>query len=822
LGTGDRAAGLLPALAEPNPLLDAARRVATGGPGGVVFVAGKPGSGRTNVLQDLAERDHGGTKIIAGSFASGRYESWSTPTDGARDSSRVRRIAEATLRLSGPTLSLVATLGHVAPLELVASVDALVVEILGALPERGGRSDDSEIAGAGTVWDLLRTTATEEPTICILDDFDHAEASAWLTRELFSFAEEVRDLPFLLVASYEHFDEAPSNVRSLADALVSTGAAHRITPGPITVEDLHKWLGTGSDEVAELLHEATAGDRELLGRLWREWLDRGVVEHTERRWTFVAGSNPRALAPLAVTDRRIGASAKTADFTRLAELRTLLAWAALEGPVFTARALAAAMDRDPNELIDRLDEALATAEPDAVLAEVPPEEMLADGVWRYRFTSRLDWRALSRLRADEQTGRSLKYAEALVQVYGDRPETARRIAQLFAAGGRPNEHYRVIAEVGSNVDQARWQAAFVIAMPKDDWSDREYLHAARLLLAVFDNFWLRMPSSESNMLAEHARRYASEAADSGTHAEALRAKGVSEVDNPDSGLRDLTEARDQFAALGRRRDEITAEIDIAFLQSAHRHWDDAERGYRAALERSRATRSELLEGKAQLGLGELLGRQVEREAEAEDAFEQSVTLLEGATGSPSDILRARAGLAWIRWRQGRDPQARDAIAAHLDDIAKYRRTKLVTAALGKLAAIDFASGNIELARAEISQAISLNRTFDDQLNEALNWSSWGGICMRADGYMVEALVSESVAMHLLMRIGHPDDTSPLNAIGEMLPNVDLERELPAFLRSVVLAYDADQGASMRRAVETGSWQPDAPYMQHASRLLRVP
>jgi hypothetical protein len=825
LGTGDRAAGLLPALAEPGLLADAARKVAEGKPGGVVFVAGEPRSGRTSLLRAFAERDHDGTKVIAGSFASGSYESWSTLADHKPDVSRVRRIAETTIRLAAPAYDLVATTGlapALPPLTLVASIDTLVVEILGLLTRNGDESHrDPDTADTTTVWELLRTAASTGPTICVLDDFDHAEASKSLEREIFALARDMRGLPLALVASYEQFDDSRSRARELADTLVGIDRAHRITVGPVTIDDLRSGLGTDSDEVAHLLYAETGGDRELLDWLWREWLRLGIVESATRGWRFVPGSDPRALAPLTVTDRRIGVSARTDDFARLAELGALLGWAALEGPVFTAEALAAAMGRDPSEVIDQLDEALATDGPNAVLTEVPPGELLSDGVWRYRFRSRLDWRALARLGNDEEAARSLKYARALIQVYADRPETARTIAQLLAAGGEPDDRYRVIAEIGSNIDEARWHAACLIAMRKDDWDDREYLDAARHLLAAFQRFWLRMPLAESTMLAEHARSYASRMPDSGTYAEALVAAGVSKLDEPESALRDLTEARSRFVALGRRDDEIGAGLHLALVYSAHRRWDDAEREYRAALDRARATGNQLREGEAQLGLGELLNREADREADSESAFEQSVTLLEGANASISEILRARAGLAWIRWRQRGDPQARDAIAAHLEDISRDKRTKLTTGALVKLAAIDFAAGKAAVARDEISRAISLNRAFDDRLNEALNWSSWGGICMRADGHMTEALVSECVAMLLLMLLEHPDDQGPSATIEEMLPGVNLESELPDLLRAVVLAYTADDGASMRRAVETGSWPSDAPYVQHAARILHA-
>ena len=98
-----------------------------------------------------------------------------------------------------------------------------------------------------------------------------------------------------------------------------------------------------------------------------------------------------------------GDEAAAAAVTRAVRrgLRKLLAHAALEGPVFTADAIARVLRRDRDDVIDLLDDALLHDDehPDGVVHEAGSIDVDDDHgakrhLWLYRFDAELDWLTL--------------------------------------------------------------------------------------------------------------------------------------------------------------------------------------------------------------------------------------------------------------------------------------------------------------------------------------------------------------------------------------------------------------------------------------------
>src|SRR5439155_24696635 len=142
--------------------------------------------------------------------------------------------------------------------------------------------------------------------------------------------------------------------------------------------------------------EVTGGRAEWAAQQWSDWCRRGVVlqDEIEGRWRFATGGRERALDPIGeVLGHRLKRLLGTIDLRTLDRARELLACAALEGRHFTADAIARALRRDRDEVIDLLDDTLTRddSRPDGMLTEVGSvslrDETGERHLWLYCFNS---------------------------------------------------------------------------------------------------------------------------------------------------------------------------------------------------------------------------------------------------------------------------------------------------------------------------------------------------------------------------------------------------------------------------------------------------
>jgi hypothetical protein len=203
--------------------------------------------------------------------------------------------------------------------------------------------------------------------------------------------------------------------------------------------EISGWLGSMSFELLIALEEISEGTVGVLVELWDDWRRRGLIEQDDAgRWGVVGGIDRTLVDAADTLTDTLKSLLGTDDAHQLEDVRQLLACAALEGRTFTADAVAQALGRDRDEVIDFLDERLAV--------DVSGSELLeeADGVrivpvrgevrhlWRYRFVRSLDWR-IARERFSTTTEKcacARQLAAALSRLYAPQED---RIATTLAA-----------------------------------------------------------------------------------------------------------------------------------------------------------------------------------------------------------------------------------------------------------------------------------------------------------------------------------------------------------------------------------------------------
>lgn len=411
--------------------------------GQTIFLAGSSGSGRSALLRAIAAELRcvdPKPLVLAGSTASGRYEPW--------DVGRSRKFGHALSLLR----SVVSAAGPLTPAltlaaQIISASDAawqVVEEVRGY----GERTDPFVLLPR-----LLRRAAEHGPTVCLVDDADRA-ADEWRANLVMGFAREVSsELPLLLLLAVEGGSYPPdiSEATDTDEALDDDWALWRLTSQnlaewwalePLSVAELAEWTGPARAGVVDQLHKVTGGLPGWAAQLWEDWQRRGVVEadRTDGQWSFAPGrrEDAHALAPVrdVLTQRLHLVLGRREALQSVDRMFGMLAVAALEGTVFTADALADALDRPRDGVIGALEAVAASEErPLGLVVRFDARDSAAEhGLARYRFASELHRLALDRygLGDDSRRRYALRLAEALERLYGsDSHLVAHRLARLF-------------------------------------------------------------------------------------------------------------------------------------------------------------------------------------------------------------------------------------------------------------------------------------------------------------------------------------------------------------------------------------------------------
>ncbi len=434
---------------------DAARRlvalaaeIAGGGrDGATVFVSGDESDGREALLRAVAAELRGGDAIVvAGRFERGDFEPWAEEEDASA------------LQLLQAVVPLAETLLPVLKLfSLVLAQSAKAWQIVSQIRERSGQIDPGLL-----LPQLLQLAAQERPIVCLVDCGEDAEAG-WWEDLLTLFAGEIAGpVPVLLVVGIEaesRRDDVPRG-QYAARTLVQRGLARSWPLERIGHADLSAWVGRAEPQVFETLLDGSGGGRSgLAARLWEAWQAGGVVERErdDRPWRFTNGGETEIVAT------RLRSVAR-GSLPELERAREVLSVAALEGRLFTAEAVAHALEIQRDELVDYLDDVLVEGElvEEAGLITIESDEG-TQHLWQYRFVSDLDRLTLRyALTRREAAERSERLAEGLVTAYGVASDVvSATLARLFDAGGNAEMAigFWASTRIGIDHDVVLWRAS---------------------------------------------------------------------------------------------------------------------------------------------------------------------------------------------------------------------------------------------------------------------------------------------------------------------------------------------------------------------------
>jgi hypothetical protein len=414
--------------------------------GATVFVSGDEGDGREALLRAVAgELRRGDAIVVAGRLERDSFEPWAAEDEGpVTELQRLQRVVPLAEPLL-PALQL---------FSLLLAQSAKASQLVSQLADRNGQIDPGLL-----LPQLLQLAAQERPLVCLVDCAEDAEAG-WWEDLLTLFAGEIAGpVPVLLVVGIEaenRRDDVPRGQHA-AQTLVQRGLAKSWPLERIGHADLAAWLGRAEPQVFETLLDGSGGGRSALAALlWEAWQAGGVVERErdDQPWRFSDGGEAGIVAERL---RRVAG----AELQRASELLTV---ASLEGRQFTAEAVAHALGRERDEVVDHLDDVLVEGElvEEAGLITIESEAG-TQHLWMYRFVSDLDRLTLSySLPGHEAAARSERLAEGLVAAYGVASEVvSATVARLFDAGGNAElaAGFWVKARIGGDPDVVMWRAS---------------------------------------------------------------------------------------------------------------------------------------------------------------------------------------------------------------------------------------------------------------------------------------------------------------------------------------------------------------------------
>jgi tetratricopeptide (TPR) repeat protein len=437
--------------------------------GATVFVTGDEGDGREPLLRavaaELRDRD---AIVVAGRFERENFEPWTSDLERPVDVlGRLQRIVP----LAEPLLAVLQLFS------LLVSQSPRASQLVSRLGERNGQVVDPGLL----LPQLLQLAAQDRPVVCLVDCAEDAAAGWWedlLTLFAGAIAEPV---PVLLVVGVEaelRRDDVPRG-QYAAEELVQRGLAKSWPLERIGHDDLEAWVGRADPQVFEALLDGSRGGHSVLAALlWRAWQAGGVVEReADGPWRFSEDGEPGIVAA------RLGGDERA---------REVLTVAALEGPQFTAEALAHALESDRDELVDYLDDVLVEAElvEEAGLITIESEQG-THHLWRYRFVSDLDRLSLRHtLTGPEGAARSERLAHGLVAAYGAASDVvSATVARLFDAGGDAElaATFWARTRIGGDANVVLWRASRLLQVappvsPLERQTAAEVLVAAARLL----------------------------------------------------------------------------------------------------------------------------------------------------------------------------------------------------------------------------------------------------------------------------------------------------------------------------------------------------
>jgi tetratricopeptide (TPR) repeat protein len=418
------------------------------GPSGrVCVITGQPGCGRSALAHAIADdaQAQGAVVVRVRAWPLSRAEAETEEALAADDplADPEAQVLEGEVAWCWPEAT---SIGGAAWVRVAAQLCVA----LGQVPHPRQRADDSPLA----LLHLLRLVARERPVVLVVEQLEE-QPDWWLLllgeRQLPREIE--RDLPVLLLATLR----LPRRLEELASAeqeeqavalireLLAQGQADVFWLDVVTVDDVRAFIGEAERGLARRLHQIAGGIPAMVESLWWSWQESGVVAQDDDGVWRVADdtlgwvSGELRDAPQRLLEARLGASAPV----DVDEADRILGMAALEGPSFTAQAVARTLELSDDTVLNLLDDWLLDADGEPGLVR---EVGFVDVAGRlpsarpsvYRFAYPHLWHLWARygLPAQRLATRRKALAEALELVYyPDVEKVADRLVALFEAAG---------------------------------------------------------------------------------------------------------------------------------------------------------------------------------------------------------------------------------------------------------------------------------------------------------------------------------------------------------------------------------------------------
>ena len=756
-----------------------AATVATGR-GRTVFVAGDDADGRGELLRAWAESLAGPSPppvVVGGAFEDEQYTPWGDEATAA---------SAAVEKLNGVLGTLKAGI-DVGGLLLPPGVALLLGQIMSKV-ESGVKllaatiSQSASAVQAPLLREAIRGLCRRGPAVLVIESVDEMAGKLWSELAWLLSRRIARDLPVLLVLALdgprrlgEHEDSEPLQVaRELTSEIVDVASWHWLAP--LTAADVERWTGPVTGDVVSWLLEVTNGRSGEARRRWRAWQVSGLVENrSEGRWRFAAGFDPMfdIDGPLEGRTRK----ACGAGFEAITATQRLLGCAALEGRVFTPRAVALAMDpeRDPETVLAFIELKLLLDDehPDGLLlADGPAIVRTGDAISelaRYRFARELDWIALRHhgLSDGEQRRHAGRLARALEQLYGEtaagRADTLARLFEI--AGDRQRaQHYEQIAGINSESRITIWRARNALNSP-DPATPTGRQRIAGILIDGASELAGGGPYDEGVTFARDraALRRDSDAAGSGRVSDGRALASVGETPRgalrADLRARGVSRTRKPQRPGGRllpTRRELTP-IEGSFDRRARRFHRGARDlpGHR----RPRAAKPGRCTGLANCDHEQ---GSIDR---AREGYAAALAIYRDV-GDRVGEANTLTGLAICDREQGSIDRAREGYAAALAICRDIGHRGGEASTLKGLAICDREEGNIERARQGYTEALAIYRDISHRQGEA-NALHGLAMCEREQGNIERAREGYTAAVAIYREIGdHDGEANALNHFAE--------------------------------------------------------